>query len=66
MKGYAISYIIGSVFIAAAFATLFFDFKLAPVRSKDASWVLFLGGAALVVVGWRDHNETLNRRKDKK
>lgn len=62
MKGYARSYILGTILITGAFLTLFIDFKLAPVKSKDASWVLFLGGAVLVGVGWRAHVKELNKK----
>ncbi|MEI9810427.1 MAG: hypothetical protein WDO16_22540 [Bacteroidota bacterium] len=66
MKKYAVSYIIGSVMIAAAFITLFTDFSPGPVKSKNASWILFLGGAAFVIAGSRDYNEGLKKEKKDK
>lgn len=63
MKGYTRSYIMGSIFIVLAFVTLFVDIKGMPsTKDKTGSWVLFLGGAVLVTVGWREQNK---KPKDK-
>jgi len=64
MKGYVRSYILGAILITAAFVILFVDFKLAPVKNKEASWVLFLGGAVLVLVGWREQNKNPGNRNE--
>ncbi len=60
MKGYTRSYILGSVLVAAAFLTIFFEPEYMPFTSSQASWVLFLGGVVLILVGWREQNKTHN------
>lgn len=57
MKGYARSYILGSILIAAAFVTLFVPVKALPFRGDIGSWLFFIGGALLVIVGWREQNK---------
>jgi hypothetical protein len=64
--GYGRSYIVGTVLIILAFVTLFVDFKISPlaVKSRQASWVLFLGGTAFVLVGWREQNKKPGNRNE--
>ncbi|HLG41287.1 MAG TPA: hypothetical protein VI461_16525 [Chitinophagaceae bacterium] len=63
MKGYTRSYILGGILIVAAFITLFIKTGLLPEKNKTASWFLFVGGAVLVVAGWKEQNEKNKKNK---
>ena len=63
MKGYRLSYILGGILIASAFVALFMKNGLLPVKNKTASWALFVGGAVLVIMGWREQNEQSEKKQ---
>jgi hypothetical protein len=70
MKGYVRSYILGTILIAAAFITFFVKTDALPLsRDKEtnrtASWLLFLGGAILIMVGSRERNNAVKDKENK-
>jgi Na+-transporting NADH:ubiquinone oxidoreductase subunit NqrB len=66
MKGYVTSYIVGAILIIAAFVFLFVDVRLTPAKTRQASWALFLAGAAFVLVGWKQQNRVTGNTKNNK
>ena len=66
MKNYVRSYILSGILLTAAFLVFFLDFGITPAiakNRKEESWVLFVGGMILGLVGWREQNKASGKKE---
>ena len=57
MRGYRLSFLLGTLLIMAAFVVKYMGMKKSDLMMRDSSYALFIGGAIMVIVGWREYNE---------